>query len=132
MFEMLASNKTPNAEFLRLQRAFLLKSISNSWKTPEQIQKALKEYNLDLYANAIANHISGLIASGLNISELQGKFKLVDKITHLEIQTAELFTKESNFEGLKLGDANSPDVIIFYDHNGTIIDNKSYKDGFKQ
>ena len=29
-FEMLASNKTPNAEFLRLQRAFLLKSISNS------------------------------------------------------------------------------------------------------
>ena len=92
----------------------------------------MKEYNLDLSVSTIADHISGLIAIGLNISERQGKFKLVDKITHLEIQTAELFTKESNFEGLRLGDANIPDVIIFYDHNGTIIDNKSYKDGFKQ
>ena len=185
MFEMLASNKTPNAEFLRLQRAFLLKTISNSWKTPEQIQKAFKDENLDLYVSAIFDHISGLIAIGLNISERHGKYKSLDKIIHLEIpeqttrssdsgnelkeiirsklkavdhkylilidlaysdasttrkksinarefeiQTAELLTKELNFEGLRLGDANKPDVIIFYDDTGTIIDNKSYKDGF--
>ena len=185
MFEMLASNKTPNAEFLRLQRALLLKSIANSWKTPEQIQKALQEETLDLSVSAITDHISGLIAIGLNISERQGKYKMLDKIIHLkipeqtayssdsvnelketvrsklkaidhkylilidlayndasatrkksnaarefEIQTAELFTKELHFEGLRLGDANRPDVIIFYDDNGTIIDNKSYRDGF--
>lgn len=185
MFEMLASNKTPNAEFLRLQRALLLKSIANSWKTPEQIQKALKKEKLDLSVSAIADHISGLIAIGLNISKRQGKYKLIDKIIHLEIpeqtayssdsvnelkeivrsklqavdhkylilidlaysdvpitrrksvaarefeiQSAELLTKELDFSGLRLGDANRPDVIIFYNENGTIIDNKSYKDGF--
>ncbi len=185
MFEMLASNKTPNAEFLRLQRAILLKTIANSWKTSEQIQKSLKEENLDLSVSAIVDHISGLIAIGLNISERQGKFKLLDKIIRLEIpqqttyssssvnelkeivrsklqavdhkylilidlaysdasttrkksvaarefeiQTAELLTKELNFAGLRLGDANRPDVIIYYGNNGTIIDNKSYKDGF--
>ena len=85
MFEMLASNKTPNAEFLRLQRAILLKTIANSWKTSEQIQKSLKEEELDLSISAIADHISGLIAIGLNISERQGKFKLLDKIIRLEI-----------------------------------------------
>ena len=47
-----------------------------------------------------------------------------------EIQTAELLTKELDFEGLRLGDANRPDIIIHYGNNGTIIDNKSYKDGF--
>ena len=185
MFEMLASNKTPNADFLRLQRAILLNSISNSWKTPEQIQKTLKEENLDLSTSAIADHISGLIAIGLNISERQGRFKMLDKIIRLEIpqqtayssssvnvlkeivrsklqavdhkylilidlaysdasttrkksvaarefeiQTAELLTKELNFAGLRLGDANRPDVIIYYGNNGTIVDNKSYKDGF--
>ena len=185
MFEMLASNKTPNAEFLRLQRAILLKAISNSWKTPEQIQKSLKEENLHLSVSAIADHISGLIAIGLNVSERQGKYKLLDRVIHLEIpeqsthsndsvnelkelvrsklkaidhkylilidlaysdasvtrkksadarefeiQTAELLTKELNFSGLRLGDANRPDIIISYSNSGTIIDNKSYKDGF--
>lgn len=185
MFEMLASNKTPNAEYLRLQRAILLKSISNSWKTLEQIQSALKKENLNLSSSAITDHIAGLIAIGLNIVEHQGKYKLQDKIiglevpeqtTHssdsinelkelvrsklqsvdhkylmlidlaysdasttrkkstdareFEIQTAELLTKELNFSGLRLGDANRPDVIIFYGNSGTIIDNKSYKDGF--
>ena len=185
MFEMLASNKTPNAEYLRLQRAVLLKSISNSWKTLEQIQSTLKKENLDLSANAVADHISGLVAIGLNIAERQRKYKLLDKITCLaipeqtayssdsvnklkelvrsklqavdhkylilidlaysdasitrkksadarefEIQTAELLTKELNFAGLRLGDANRPDIIIHYGESGTIIDNKSYKDGF--
>ena len=185
MFEMLASNKTPNAEFLRLQRSLLLKSIANSWKTLEQIKKALNEEDMDLSGSAIVDHISGLSSIGLNISEHQGKYKLRDKIIHLEIpeqtaysndsvnelkeivrsklqtvdhkylilidlaysdasstrqkaivakefeiQTAELFTKELNFSGLRLGDANRPDVVIYYGNNGTIIDNKSYKDGF--
>lgn len=47
-----------------------------------------------------------------------------------EIQTAELFVNELNFKGKRLGDSNKPDIIISYEKNGTIIDNKSYKDGF--
>lgn len=47
-----------------------------------------------------------------------------------EIQTAELFTKELGFNGIRLGESNKPDVLISFGANGTIIDNKSYKDGF--
>ena len=47
-----------------------------------------------------------------------------------EIETANLFTKELDFSGERLGDADKPDVIIYYAKKGTIIDNKSYKDGF--
>lgn len=35
-----------------------------------------------------------------------------------------------DFSGLRLGDANRPDIIISYGNSGTIIDNKSYKNGF--
>ena len=47
-----------------------------------------------------------------------------------EIQTADLFTKELSFNGQRLGDSRKPDVIISYGLDGTIVDNKSYKDGF--
>ena len=47
-----------------------------------------------------------------------------------EIQTADLFVEELGFNGKRLGDSNRPDVIISFEQYGTIIDNKSYKDGF--
>ena len=47
-----------------------------------------------------------------------------------EIQTAELFTKELSFNGQRLGDSRRPDIILSYGTNGTIVDNKSYKNGF--
>ena len=47
-----------------------------------------------------------------------------------EIETANLFTQELNFKGERLGDSDKPDVIIYYGAKGTIIDNKSYKEGF--
>lgn len=47
-----------------------------------------------------------------------------------EIETANLFTKELGFKGERLGDSDKPDVIVYYEKNGTIIDNKSYKNGF--
>lgn len=185
MFEMLASNKSPNSENLRFQRAYILNELSKTWKTPTQLQTALKTKNLDLSTSAITDHITGLISIGLDIVQRNGTYKLLDKVTCLkipsqtenssndfstikeivrsklksidhkylilidlaysdasakskksadarefEIQTAELLTKELNFCGMRLGDANRPDVIISYNENGTIIDNKSYKDGF--
>lgn len=47
-----------------------------------------------------------------------------------EIQTANLLTKELSFNGGRLGDADRPDVAVWIDDKGIIIDNKSYKDGF--
>lgn len=185
MFEMLASNKSPNAEYLRFQRAHLLKALAGSWKTLEQLQVTLKKESLSLSESSISDHIAGLIAIGLNIVERHGTYKLLDKLTQLaiptqsayssdsvgeikelvrsklkavnhkylvlidlaysdassksrksadarefEIQTAELLTKELDFTGMRLGDASRPDVIISYDERGTIIDTKSYRDGF--
>lgn len=48
-----------------------------------------------------------------------------------EIETANLFINELNFSGARLGDSRKPDVCVYYDKNGLIIDNKSYKDGYE-
>lgn len=185
MFEMLASNKTPGADYIRYQRACLIKAFSTTEKTLQQLQTALKGYALDMDIDAIKDHIEGLISIGIDIAVNNNKYKLLDKVIGLdiplrsacikeavndikdrvrsklktldhkylvlidlaysdassrtkknadarefEIQTAELFTKELSFEGMRLGDSNRPDIIISYDVNGTIIDSKSYKEGF--
>lgn len=184
LFEMLASNKAVDAEYLRIERANIIKAITTGEKSLRQIQEALRNEKLEVTETSIADDILGLTQIGLNIRERNGKYKITDKITGLiipssssvskaditqlketvrdqlkfvdhkylvlidlaysdaskgkknadarefEIQTAELFTKELSFSGMRLGDANRPDVIISYDNYGTIIDNKSYKDGF--
>ncbi len=184
LYEMLASNKSPDSEYLRMERANIIKSITNSEKSIKQIQEFLQAEKIDVSESSIADDIIGLMQIGINIHERNGKYKITDKIKGLiipstisvikaditqlketireqlkvidhkylvlvdlaysdaskskknadarefEIQTAELFTKELCFNGLRLGDANRPDVIISHENYGTIIDNKSYKDGF--
>ena len=184
-FEMLASNKTHGADYLRYQRAAIIKSMSSGWKTLEQLKTMLERYELQLDVSAIEDHIQGLISIGLDIEIADKKFRLKDTVTGLElparelcvkdnindivdrvreklsklnhkylilidlaysdagnrskknadarefeIQTADLFVNELGFTGKRLGDANRPDIIISYEANGSIIDNKSYKDGF--
>lgn len=185
MFEMLASNKVSSANYLRFVRACIIKALTSSDKSIDQLKKALKGYELDVDDTAIKDHIEGLISIGLEITENAGKYRLLDKIECLEIpartecvkdnvvdikdrvrnklihldhkylalidlaysdaasrakknadarefeiQTADLFTKELSFNGQRLGDSRKPDVIISYGLDGTIVDNKSYKDGF--
>lgn len=185
MFEMLASNKVSSANYLRFVRACIIKALTSSDKSTDQLKKALKGYELDVDDTAIKDHIEGLIPIGLEITENAGKYRLLDKIECLEIpartecvkdnvvdikdrvrnklihldhkylalidlaysdaasrakknadarefeiQTADLFTKELSFNGQRLGDSRKPDVIISYGLDGTIVDNKSYKDGF--
>lgn len=168
MFEMLASNKTPDADYIRLQRAQILKVLSSNGKNLSQIQTQLKNREINLSESAIQDHLSGLKSVGINIVERSGNYRLADKIIKLEIprqisrtdtdkselkdkvrdklktvnhkylslidlaysnastktkknsdarefeiQTAELFTKELNFSGMRLGDSNRPDIIIF-------------------
>ncbi len=71
-----------------------------------------------------------LVLIDLAYSEATSRAKKNLDAREFEIQTADLLTKELNFTGERLGDANRPDIIISYDTTGTIIDNKSYKDGF--
>lgn len=47
-----------------------------------------------------------------------------------EIQTADLFINELNFKGARLGDSRKPDVCVYHDKNGLIIDNKAYSKGY--
>ena len=185
MFEMLASNKVSSANYLRFVRACIIKALTSSDKSTDQLKEALKGYELDVDDTAIKDHIEGLISIGLEITENAGKYRLLDKIECLEIpartecvkdnvvdikdrvrnklihldhkylalidlaysdaasrakknadarefeiQTADLFTKELSFNGQRLGDSRKPDIIISYGLDGTIVDNKSYKDGF--
>lgn len=185
LFQMLASNKTSGADYLRYLRASIIKALEPSPKSLGQIKEALKGYQLDIDEDTIIDNIQGLVSIGINITNHKDKYKLEDKIEKLdlpprsscvkdevndivdrvrvklknidhkylilislaysdetertkknsdardfEIQTAELFTKELGFNGIRLGESNKPDVLISFGANGTIIDNKSYKDGF--
>ena len=78
------------------------------------------------------HHISHsyLLLVDLAYSDADTKAKKNLEAKEFEIQTAKLFTKELDFSGSRLGDSNRPDVILSYGTQGTIIDNKSYKDGF--
>lgn len=71
-----------------------------------------------------------LILVDLAYSDASTKEKKNADAREFEIQTSSLFTDELNFNGQRLGDSGRPDVIISYGENGTIIDNKSYKNGF--
>lgn len=71
-----------------------------------------------------------LVLIDLAYSDASTKAKKNADAREFEIQTSSLFTEELNFVGKRLGDSNKPDVIISHNENGTIIDNKSYKNGF--
>lgn len=47
-----------------------------------------------------------------------------------ELQTADLLTSELAFKGARLGDTRKPDVCVYHDKNGLIIDNKAYGKGY--
>lgn len=47
-----------------------------------------------------------------------------------ELQTADLLTGELDFKGSRLGDTRKPDVCVYHDKNGLIIDNKAYGRGY--
>lgn len=50
--------------------------------------------------------------------------------TLLEVLSTELFTKEMNYTGVKLGGSNKPDGFAYDDHDGWILDSKAYHNGY--
>ena len=71
-----------------------------------------------------------LILLDLAYSDAATKNKKNFDAKNFEIETANLFSKELGIRAERLGDSNKPDVLIEYGEYGTIIDNKSYKNGF--
>lgn len=71
-----------------------------------------------------------LVLIDLAYSDADSKTAKNSDARAFEIQTADLLTKELAFTGERLGDTGKPDIIISFGTKGTIIDNKSYKDGF--
>lgn len=53
-----------------------------------------------------------------------------DLYRDFEILTIELFSKELNFFGVRLGESRRPDGLISDKDKGVIIDNKAYQDGY--
>ncbi len=47
-----------------------------------------------------------------------------------ELQTADLLTNELAFKGARLGDTRKPDVCVYHNDKGLIIDNKAYGKGY--
>lgn len=71
-----------------------------------------------------------LVLVDLAYSDASTRAKKNNDAKDFEIQTAKLLTEELEFHGERLGNADRPDVIIYKNNFGTIIDNKSYANGF--
>ena len=84
-FEMLASNKAYGADYLRFERACVIKALSSSWKTLLQIKDSLKNYELEVDVSTVQDHIFGLKNIGLDIICKDDKYKLSDSIVKLDI-----------------------------------------------
>ena len=88
LYEMLASNKVPDADFLRYKRANIIKAILNAEKTLQQIKNALEGVNIETTESSIVDDIIGLKQIGINIREHDKKYRITDKIKGLKIPTA--------------------------------------------
>lgn len=99
---------------------------------PKSVSKKADIIQLKDYVGSKLNYIDHkyLALIDLAYSDADSKTAKNSDARDFEIQTANLLTKELNFTGERLGDSGKPDVIISYGTKGTIIDNKSYKNGF--
>ena len=95
MFEMLASNKAHGSNYLRYQRAALIKTFSTTSKTLDQLKEGLKGYDLDIDVSAIEDHIVGLQSIGIEIAIDGNKYKLMDKIESLVLPERTACVKDS-------------------------------------
>lgn len=178
LWDMLAT-KPSDRNYLRNRRTYLIKYLSTSYRTLDQIKSHLATKGMEEDAGTILDDINGLINIGLNVSQNSDKYKIMDKIIGLEIpssmkkaveksditalkdairkqlthidhkylvlidlgfdgnadrdyemETADLLTAELDFKGGRLGDTRKPDVCVYYDKNGLIIDNKAYGKGY--
>ena len=179
MWDML-STKPSDRDYLRNRRTYLIKYLSSTYRSLEEIISHLQANGMTEDKGTISDDIQGLINIGINVNRNGNKYKIMDriigldipnsiksidasksglsllkdkirrKLSHInhkylvlidlgfdgkadreyELQTADLLTGELEFKGSRLGDARKPDVCVFYEKNGLIIDNKAYSKGY--
>ncbi|WP_432650281.1 restriction endonuclease FokI C-terminal domain-containing protein [Huintestinicola sp.] len=179
MWDMLAT-KPSDRNYLRNRRTYLIKYLSTTYRSLDEIIAHLQTKGMAEDAGTISDDIQGLINIGINVNKSGDKFKIMDSIIGLEIpdsvksagavksdlsllkddirkklshinhkylvlidlgfdgqadreyelQTADLLTGELDFKGSRLGDTRKPDVCVYHDKNGFIIDNKAYGKGY--
>lgn len=179
MWDMLAT-KPSDRNYLRNRRTYLLKYLSTSYRTLEEVVAHLQTKGMTEDIGTISDDIQGLINIGINVNKKGDSFKIMDsivgldipgsvkstdatksdlsllkddirkKLNHInhkylvlidlgfdgtadrdyELQTADLLTSELAFKGARLGDSRKPDVCVYHDNNGIIIDNKAYSSGY--
>lgn len=179
MWDMLAT-KPSDRNYLRNRRTYLIKYLSTSYRTLEEVITHLQTKGMTEDKGTISDDIQGLINIGINVNKKGDSFKIMDSIVGLEIpnsiksadatksdlsllkddirkklnhinhkylvlidlgfdgaadrdyelQTADLLTSELAFKGARLGDTRKPDVCVYHDNNGLIIDNKAYSSGY--
>lgn len=92
-------------------------SVTNNKSYVETWKDALRPY-----LKVLDHKYLSLIDMGFNIERGADR--------NYELMTADLLTTELEFSGARLGDANRPDVCVYYKTDGIIIDNKAYQGGF--
>lgn len=127
LYEMLASNKTPDSDYLRYERASILKSFSNSEKSILQLKNSLQSLKLEISEESIKDHIIGLQSIGINIQKKGDKYKLADKITGLIVPARTSVTK-ADITMLK---DNIRKRLTYIDHKYLVLVDLAYSDATK-
>ncbi len=110
MWDML-STKPWDRNYLRNRRTYIIKYLSSAYRGIDEVLTHFLHINHKYLV---------LIDLGFDVNS--------DR--EYELQTADLLTGELDFNGSRLGDTRKPDICVYYDENGIIIDNKAYGKGY--
>lgn len=94
---------------------------------PSKAKNAIEKSNLSALKDEVRKHLAHVDHKYLVLIDL-GFDGNADRV--YEIETADLLTSELDFKGGRLGDTRKPDVCVYHDNNGLIIDNKAYSKGY--
>lgn len=83
-WDMLAT-KPADRNYLRNRRTYIIKYLSASYRTLDQIKSHLAAKGMDEDIGTISDDIKGLINIGLNVSQNGDSYKIMDKIIGLDI-----------------------------------------------
>lgn len=83
-WDMLAT-KPADRNYLRNRRTYIIKYLSTSYRTLDQIKSHLAAKGMDEDIGTISDDIKGLINIGLNVSQNGDSYKIMDKIIGLDI-----------------------------------------------
>ncbi len=87
MWDMLAT-KPSDRDYLRNRRTYIIKLLTTSYRTLEEVVAHLSTKNMTEDTDVIRDDIQGLINIGININVNNGKYKIMDTIIGLDIPSS--------------------------------------------